>query len=337
VLLVLLAFAGAIAAAPPIEPAGIRVERSPGAEACADANALARWANQRIGAPAFDPDAPEQSPLWIEIRFSRSMDVFRAEIQTRGRIEGVRSIEDASESCASLVDAVTLALALLVDRSAQAAPPLAPGPADPVSAPDPNPSDAEPGSQVGEAKPVPVRARAPAPRAEPSAPWSIELMGGGVYGVVSPIAPGFIAGVAWRPSAWSVELDVEATLPSETTVAPGALSVAFLGARASGCRRLLGSADLASIDLCASATLARLSASASGFSQNRSASRPWIAGGLAAVARGPISGSLGWRVLAGADVPVAKEGFSIDNVSAEVYSPPRVTALGLLGLSWTIE
>src|SRR5260221_502681 len=82
-------------------------------------------------------------------------------------------------------------------------------------------------------------------------------------------------------------LDPEGITAADVALAPGTVRVSFLGARTLGCLRIFGGvSDLAVIDGCATATLGRLSASGTGFLVNRTAPRPWFAGGLAAVGRG---------------------------------------------------
>jgi hypothetical protein len=304
----------AIDAEPKPEPprAGIKVERGEGAESCADAGEIAERARARMGLSLLDSTAAETRATWFDVAFTRSGDSFRAELRAHGEIEGVRTIEDASPTCTSLADAIALALSLLVHPSSRGVAPVAD---------------------------VPTAEVAPAAAvAESHARYAIEATGGVMTGVVGPYSPAFIAGVARRAELFALELDVLALWPDTADVrGGGTVRETFLGGKALACLSFFGGLDDFALDGCLGATVGRLAASASGLDSNGSAARPWIAGGTAVTARGPIIGVLGWKARVGVDVPLAKEGFSIVNVPGEVYIPPRITVHAAIGVTWSIE
>jgi hypothetical protein len=292
--------------------AGLRVDRGLGAETCASASELAQETDRRVGAHLLDPESPAGVALRIEVAFSRQDQAFRAELRAHGRFEGARTIEDRSPSCAGLVEAVTLALALIVR---------------PMSAPEPAPP--LPSLPRVEVVPTPVEPRAPR--------FSVEVGGGAITGIVSDASPTLEAGVAWRAlDPWSIQLDATLIPASTTLIPPGAVRSSLLGGRALGCRRWFGEARGLGFDACATATLGLLSASSSGFTTTGSADRPWFGAGLAAVVRGPIAGPLGWTATGGALLVAPPQRFTVENVRT-LYTPAKGAAFLTIGASWSIE
>jgi hypothetical protein len=316
--LVLVASATSVEPMERVEPVGLSVERATGAETCASAEELAEETGLRIGTAHLDPVDPGRHDLRFHVEFTRAGDSYRAALTAHGRIEGTRTIEDASSSCASLVEAVSLALAILVNQSSVEE-------ATPIETPKDAPA---------------ATTETPAPPIEPASRFSVDVAGGAMLGVVRSVGPAFAAGVAWwNAHDDSIELDVEAIPPGDIAFAPGSVTTSFLGLRALACRRLFAIVDALAIDGCATGAIGRIAASASKYDHNLTVARPWFAAGLAVGLRGPIVGPLGWKLMGGADFQIATEAFTVtvNNADSVAYSPTRLAPFGALGLSWSIE
>ena len=128
-----------------------------------------------------------QPDTWIQVELLRELAGYRAVISARGRRQGTRTIEDVSDTCASIADALAITLVMLLDPEASrpAMPPL------PPPAPEPPALRALP-------------PRAPARFASPEAPPSratswlrlgAEVNGGASIGVLYHASP-FVEGGA---------------------------------------------------------------------------------------------------------------------------------------------
>lgn len=112
----------AIAAAEPLS-ATLRVERTAGAEACPDADALRRDVEGLAGAPIF---TSETSPdVEISVRVVPNGAGFRAVVVAKGKRTGERTLDDSGPGCDVLARGLVVILALMVD-----APLDAPNPPD---------------------------------------------------------------------------------------------------------------------------------------------------------------------------------------------------------------
>ncbi|NUO51168.1 MAG: hypothetical protein HOV80_20105 [Polyangiaceae bacterium] len=102
----------AIAAAEPLT-ATLRVERTPGAESCPDADALRRDVEALAGAPIFTfQESPEVD---ISVRVVPNGDGFRAVVVAKGARTGERTLDDSGPGCDVLARGLVVILALMVD------------------------------------------------------------------------------------------------------------------------------------------------------------------------------------------------------------------------------
>jgi hypothetical protein len=262
----------------------------------------------------LDALEPDRRKTRIDVVFSRRGSGFQVDVHAEGAVVGERHIEDLGPSCASLSDAASLVLALLARPSPAVAEPRGPD-----------------GPSAGLALAAVDTSFAPTRSA-----FSLIVGGGASVGVVRPLAPGIALGATWRQDAWVAELDLDLVLPSALPLAPGTVTAWLLDARAFGCRVLIGGTSAVALGACAGAAAARLAAAATGFTVDRTASRPWFAAGAAVRGEGPIAGPLGWRLIAGAEVALATEGFRVDNVGV-AYKPSRIAGFGAVGLAWSFE
>ena len=111
--------------------------RAPAAVSCGDAGAVQADVARRLGRDPF----AEPSRLFIEAMVTREGSEWRAELEMRdaaGESLGSRTVVSDVPSCASLVSAAGLSIALMLDHEAARNPPPSPAP------PPPPPVDREP-------------------------------------------------------------------------------------------------------------------------------------------------------------------------------------------------
>lgn len=142
--------------------------RLSGAESCPGAEKIAAGVRARLGRDPFADSADRD----IEGSVVREGGVWRARLSVlgpEGAVLGARELQSTEPDCSTLADAVTLAVALVIDpRAAFAAPPAAPAPSPSVPPPGPTPAPVAP--VVVAPVPAPVASsaarptRVPAPR-----------------------------------------------------------------------------------------------------------------------------------------------------------------------------
>jgi hypothetical protein len=94
------------------------VERSPGAGDCPDAGALAAIEERVAGRRGLEPSADPGAPGHVEVHFTKGSAGYSGIIRPPGEVHRVRTLSDPSPTCAPLAQAISLALALLVDEIA---------------------------------------------------------------------------------------------------------------------------------------------------------------------------------------------------------------------------
>jgi hypothetical protein len=171
--------------------------RLPEAETCAAAEDIARGVRARLGRDPFATPAERHIEGWVERRHDRWLAHLNVTRPDGGSLGG-RQLESTEASCATLVDAVTLAVVLMIDPEAGLAPrppkspPEArpePAPA-PVAKPQPAATAAVPGQAAVARKPSP---RPPQTRA-PGLAMTAALRGLAVWGVLPRVSAGVEAG-----------------------------------------------------------------------------------------------------------------------------------------------
>lgn len=316
---VMAALGGALAATPALaaEPATLAVTRGEGATSCPDAEALARGVARAAGRTSDASLAAigDSTRADYVVAFGADARGYEAHIVVeRARGGGERRLSDAGATCDALGDAVALTLAVLLDdaraRAAAAAPPPPPAPAPPPPSPA-EPSAARP-SRVG----VVVDAGAAA-----------------LSGVVRPWAPAFfVAGSIEPPGPLSLGLEGTFVPRQELALGPGTVGVTFVGGAVLLCATPIGRRESLRAGACLFPEIGAVSAEGRGYTSGASATRPWVAGGAELVVRSVIAGPVGFRVHAGAAVPLRREAFGVERVGV-AYDPPAIAAFAGLGLS----
>jgi hypothetical protein len=347
----------------------IRVHRDAASRQCPDAVELAAKTRDRVGRVALVAGDTSSALVQLEVEFSKTGPAFVAVLTAKGRVNGVRTIEDSSPSCGPLADAVALALTLLVgEAQASLPPPSDKTPDKSPEAPTPEvslaantPRAAEP--PAGPASPPPAVAVAPTPAPiprvsgeEPALPRTVGPIAqpggiavaagvglGGASGIVSraSVLPVLSLAVLPPESPWSLEAEglwIPPTVLPFTSDIGGGVRVSFAGARVLGCFGLVGDRSSARVSACAGGTGGRIQADGDRLKFEHSVGRAWFAGSIGAVARGPLASNLGWFARVGAEIAINSEAFSLDLMPAvTAYDPPRVAIGASIGLAWTIE
>jgi len=289
-------------------PIPLIVERAKGASACIDATTLAREVVRQVGRSALIASS-EASPGAILVSIRREGAAYVADLDIAG---SHRRLVDAAPECVGLGEALSVMLAIVLDR------PASEGPVVPAAPP---PLPLAP-------KPAFVR------RAEIAAETSLTrgLLGDAwrpMFSALAGVSIGerwsFAAGAMWAP-ARAIEFG------------PGTIDVGLLAAQLQGCFVLRGDPRRgASVGVCFEPAAGRLSAASHGFSLDGAVSRPWLSLGAGVHARGPIRGPLGWWAHASAASLVGPRAeLSVGGLSGVAYEgSPAWGSVGA-GLSMTI-
>jgi hypothetical protein len=296
--------------------ARLSVERAPGAEQCPDGAALEQRAAEISGRPWHPADAAEAQA--IDVRFERTADgVFVARFTATGPKPGQRLLRDASTSCDVLADAVSVAIALLLDG-------------------EPVPSTQ--GTEAAEKVPTRI-VRQPADAGDPPArarasdlETRASLEAGGGYGLGGSGTFLGIGRVGVRHGHWLFDVAALASLARESSFEPGAVKTSLLFGSARACY-LLG--QRWTIAPCVQLGAGRLHGEGSGYGQTLSSSLPWLAGGLGLAGEAPLGSQLYATWGATLWVPTRRQTFSVENAGIAWESKP-IAGLFSAGLGVTL-
>jgi hypothetical protein len=275
------------------------VQKRPDAADCPDAAALTRSVSA-LGTPSGQPSGS----LRIEVVFEREEAAYAATIRSFGRKPGVRRLVTHGKTCEPLADAVSVALAVLLDLIA---------PPDPAKLTPSFPATRE---------------------AEPQPPFVLTagLRAGVSYGVLASGISGVFSGTL-RLSRERFELlgsGFWSTRRSET-FGPGSVKLGLWGGGLDACFRL-GSSSLARVGFlpCAGLRLGRLSGEGTDFDRNYKGTQNWVALSASGSARLPLTRR--WAFIAGlsAIVPLGRHTFSVSNPAADFSSAAETGPVGVL-------
>ena len=198
-LLALFSWLSAASAAEAAEPrpvtAALDWHRSSAADDCLEEGDLAAGVEARLHHPVFGPR--ERADVIVGVRLGRRpQGSWLAQIELRtakGQLVGTRELVTAAEHCSALDESLTLAIALMVDISADELP-------EPAREPAPRAP-----------RPVPQRAPIELPRQThaPRKPWRFgaAALGTVALGLLPGVSPGVRVGFGAEPPAfWLTEL-----------------------------------------------------------------------------------------------------------------------------------
>lgn len=237
--------------------------RGNGADSCPDEAALRSAVAARVG---YDPFFA-YAPLTVVVDIHRRDDAFAAHIQLvadDARSLGTRELVSDSPSCASLIDAMSLAISIALDAQSVERRPVAAI----ASAPDTpvvlQPSTVRPERDAVVAPPpVNVAARA-------RDVWTIGGGGGASIGETPGISPDAFVFGAWRRAAFSLGFEARGTASGSQSVPAGTVSAsAYSGS-------LIPCLHTGVAMFCAVTTVGWLRASGSEIATGRDASAAYI-------------------------------------------------------------
>jgi hypothetical protein len=291
------------------EVSPLRVTREPGAEGCPDARALLDQVERVRG------HATTGASSAYHVSFSYRGGVFSARIRV-GESSGARVLRDRGATCASLEQATAVTLALLLDSDTREPEPERP--------PEP---------------PPPIAPRldlaAPAPVSRTAVSLTFSLGGGGLAGVVQPVAPVLLAEVGIGIERFRTNLGMLWMPPQTLDFGPGTLDESLLSGTARMCLSALRGGNIR-FDLCSGIHAGRLRVQANGYTRNRSASTTWLSVpvGLAlATTSSPLGVELGVSAL----VPLRHSEFSIERLGVAYESWPVGGLLSIRAVgSWLL-
>ena len=200
--------------------------RAEGAEDCPTGRVVAAGVERRLGRAVFDVNA-ERS---FEVEVTRFGNTYRSDVFVRdaaGKTVGHRLLQSDEPGCSALVNATSLAIALVIDpEAATREPPPGSGVAAFEAPPPPPPAPPPP-------PPAPLAPPpAPPPRPEPRIPappppsHTVSLRAQLTAGLVPSTSPGFELAVTGRPSArWGYALAASYALSQTATRGIGSLDV----------------------------------------------------------------------------------------------------------------
>ena len=296
--------------------ATITVERDASASDCPDQDALTRNVERILQRSFSTTHATRAQVLQVAVHFALEHEDYSAEVRSLGPKPGERRLRDHGRSCAALAEAVSVAIALLLDKELER-------------------RSAEPATAIAPAANTPRAEAPPKPRATPSeAPSQFELralfeagMASGLSGSRAPLL-GEMLGLRIH-ERFSIEVGFNAALPATTHFGAGQVRSTLLfgslrACYAWGARYSLGP--------CALLGVGRLRGVGLGYASVQSESLPWVALGAGLVAEGPVWGRVFWGLSGVAWLPTRRSAFSVENAgTAWESSPFGVSANARLG------
>ncbi|HVY30836.1 MAG TPA: hypothetical protein VHB79_29960 [Polyangiaceae bacterium] len=304
----------------PAAGASLRVTRDGGSESCANESDLKLSVSTILRRQSW-AEAGQGVRVDFDVRFERAEDgAFVAKIAARGDKEGQRQLRDQNPHCDALSQAVSVAIALLLDSAKSEHESSAPATTErkPVAVPGSSPAPDAGADRAGNgADPEGVSGR-------------VSLGGGGGYGLGGSGTLLGEAGLGLDAGRWRFELSGSGTLPAAHEYRAGNVRTSLLFGSARGCY-LVGRAFL--LGPCVELGVGRLRGEGGGFEQAQPSNLVWVAGGLGLGAETPLAGRLFLRMGATLWVPTRRHSFSVQNAGIAWESKPVAgilsAALGL--------
>jgi hypothetical protein len=319
-----LSAASPAAADPPPVTAALDWQRSSAAEDCLDAGALASGVEKRLRRSVFAPR--ERADVVVGVRLARRPEgawLAQIELRTKGQLIGTRELVTSAEDCSALDESLTLAIALMVDVSADELP-------KPVEAP---PAQRAPVTPPPRRTPIELPRHTHAPRT----PWRFNAVALGTVavGLLPGVSPGVRAGFGVKPPAfWPT--DVSASLwptQRDSTEEEGArLMLVTVGLHVCP---IGGGPKSTVFGLCLGQEVGQQVASGFGFDRNDERKRLVYDLSLRARLSQRVVG--GVRLIAGVQglLPLSRDRFiagEADGTRREVFRRPVASAAGELGV-----
>jgi hypothetical protein len=272
----------------------IETEPGDGAKECA-AQARLLHKVEQLAQRTVVASVPSADSIRVVVRFDRAAGEYRATLEFQGPKPGVRQLSDRSDSCEPLVDAVAVAIALLLDNELERR----------------------------ELAAIEVRRAAPTiriidSRVEPrggsssGVTWYLATEGGPQWGLRSTATPwfGLVLGIAAK-SGFALESSALGWLPSESKFDTGAVRVSLVAGAVRGCY-LWG--QRWKFGPCVAMALGRLRGSGQGFDESLSTNLFWAALGTSLELRRELTEQWEVGLLLPMWVPLTEQRLSVENV-----------------------
>ncbi|MEO8905405.1 MAG: hypothetical protein ABI488_23065 [Polyangiaceae bacterium] len=277
--------------------AEIQVEREPNASDCPRSAELTRAVEHILQRSLGTANADDT--LQVRVLFAVNGDEYAAQVRSLSAKPGERALRDRGHGCSALGQAVSVAIALLLDKELE---PRAPDPAPAKLAP---PAPKTPSNTEG----------APPDSASAQGQTQIELR----ESLASGYAAGFVGpgalllaeeiGVRVR-RRWVVDAGFNAVLPGTTDYGAGSVRNTLLFASLRACYTW---GDSVSVGPCALLGLGRLRGVGIGYPQAQAQDLLWTAAGLGLIAQGPVWGRVFWSLSGEGWAPTRRSSFSVQN------------------------
>lgn len=289
--------------------ASLRVTRDGDSESCADESDLKKRVSGILRRQSW-AETGQGVQLDFDVQFARADDgAFTAKVEAHGSKEGQRLLRDQSPHCEALSQAVSVAIALLLDSAKTEQ-------ESTTAASERNPAAAPP---AAEAAPETSAARAPRSASAGSVNTRLLLGGGGGYGLGGAATLLGEASAGLSAGRWRFELTGFATVPASRDYRAGSVRTSLLFGSARGC--YLAGRTLA-LGPCLELGVGRLRGEGDGFEQAQPSSLLWVAGGLGLGAEVALGSRLFCRLGATLWVPTRRQTFSVQNAGIAWESKP---------------
>ena len=301
---------------------------------CSTEEALRESISARLGRNPWDDAAPER----LRIQVNRDRVHWRAKVEwldATGQRKGWRELSSEQEDCQELLQALELAISLVLD------PPIF---QRPRAAPPPSPTASSAPLPAQDVQPLPPPAPAPSAPSVPSVPSASSVqvppaeppsrapglaVGLGTrvsWGLLPSARAGFQAEGGLRFERFSFSLDVTAWPPHTTPVEPAPLRSMLVTAGARAC------VHVGPFGACPQLSAGLLRCEGIGLEDARPAQAPWLAPGARFWVewRSPLP-RLRLQLLAEGQLVLTRHRFLAGDV--ELWRPPQFGgSLGLLGM-----
>lgn len=309
--------------------------RLPGAETCAAAEDIASGVRARLGRDPFATPAERHIEGWVE----RSHDRWLAHLNvTRpdGGSLGGRQLESTEATCATLVDAVTLAVVLMIDPEAGLAPrppksaPAARREPAPALVAIPQPAATAQAAVAREPLPQPPQTRAP------GLAMTAALRALAVWGVLPRVSAGLEAGAELQLSRRVGIATAAGFLPTVRTD-DQRFGFGLMAASLGPCVALVG--DIRTrLGLCVEAQLGSIQAVTYDYDIDPfpPTNYFWFAVRAGTRLNQRLVGPLGFELSAQALVPVIRHEFTLRGINAPVHQAKALGFWASAGLTASI-
>lgn len=274
------------------------VTAEPNARDCPDAERLV----ERVRSLWMAPET-NAAPLHVTLHFARENSGFSAVLQSFGRKNGTRHLSTTGTTCASLADAITVALAVLLDM-------------EPISKP-------EAADQTERASPPPPAPRnPPARRAARFELAALARAGAGFLVMEDAVSGVFSASLVGRRGPFALEAQAFWVTPLTIDYAPGFVTVGLWGGALDACYQSPPFGAGVRFRPCAGLRLGKLTGQGERFDTNYAVVQPWVAvaasGNLEVALRRSARFVLGLALLA----PLNRHEFHVTGRGSAFHTRP---------------